>query len=245
MARPLTTQVFESTSLHPCNFLSQKVTGKRVWRGGGQAGLYAHGGERKYLNREERRRLLAHFETLPEAKCLAGLLMAWSGARVSEILNLRPCDFQIEAGIVTITTLKRRGMHHVREIPIPPVLMQRLERCFHLLAAQQGPLASRKLWPFCRQTAWRFIKQACAEIGIVGRRASPRGLRHAFGVRAMQQGIQMPVTQRWLGHARLSSTAIYMSVCGPEEIAFARQFWREVPHRTVPVPPRGEFAQAA
>jgi site-specific recombinase XerD len=31
--------------------------------------------------------------------------------------------------------------------------------------------------------------------------------------------------QRWLGHARISTTAIYADACGPEEAAFARKFW--------------------
>jgi integrase/recombinase XerD len=227
MAEPRTAQVFESTSLHPCNVLSQKVRESETWHDAGPATLYSPGGERKYLNREERRRLLAQFETLPADKCLFALLLAWTGARVSEVLALTANSFQVEAGIVAIETLKQRR-YCVREIPIPPKLMQRIERHFGLPALQGGPHAARPLWRFCRQTAWRFVKRVCASVQITGRRASPRGLRHAFGVRAMQQGIPMPVAQRWLGHVRLTTTAIYMSVCGPDEIAFAERFWREV-----------------
>ena len=243
MARPLTTQVFESTSLRPCNFLSQKVSGRQVWRNGGETSLYAASGERKYLNRDERRRLLAQFETLSPEKCLFGLLLAWTGARVSEVLALTPNSFQVDAGIVTIKTLKQRA-HCVRELPIPPKLMQRLERFFGLRALQRGPLASKRLWRFCRQTAWRFIKQTCVSVQIAGRRASPRGLRHAFGVRAMQRSVPMPLAQRWMGHARLTTTAIYMSVCGPDEVAFAEQFWGEGPSQTHR-PSRDAFPKAA
>jgi hypothetical protein len=31
--------------------------------------------------------------------------------------------------------------------------------------------------------------------------------------------------QRWLGHPRISTTAIYIAACGPGEIAFAARFW--------------------
>jgi integrase/recombinase XerD len=244
MARPLTTQVFESTSLRPCNFLSQKVSGPHAWRNGGQAGLYSTSGERKYLNRDERHRLLANLETLEPKKCLFALLLAWTGARVSEVLALTPNSFQVDAGIVTIETLKQCA-YCVREIPIPPKLMQRLERFFGLRGLQCGPLASKRLWRFCRQTAWRFIKRACVSVQIAGRRASPRGLRHAFGVRAMQRSVPMPLAQRWMGHARLTTTAIYMSVCGPEEIAFAEQFWREEPIKPQTPPSQPAFAKAA
>jgi site-specific recombinase XerD len=61
---------------------------------------------------------------------------------------------------------------------------------------------------------------------IVGRGACPRGLRHSFGVGTVQAGVPLTLTQRWLGHARISTTAIYTELCGPEELAFASQFWR-------------------
>jgi site-specific recombinase XerD len=38
--------------------------------------------------------------------------------------------------------------------------------------------------------------------------------------------VPLTLTQRWLGHARISTTAIYTELCGPEELAFASQFWR-------------------
>lgn len=243
MARPLTTQVFKSTSLRPCNFLSQKVRGREAWRNSGQAGLYASSGERKYLNSDERRKLLAKFETLDPDKCLFALMLAWTGARVSEVLALTANSFQVDASIVTIETLKQRG-YCVREISIPPDLMRRIEQFFGLRALQRGPNGSKRLWVFCRQTPWRFVKQACASVQITGRRASPRGLRHAFGVRAMQRRLPMPLAQRWMGHARLSTTAIYMNICGPDELAFAEQFWRETPFRTSDRPLFVDFTQS-
>jgi integrase/recombinase XerD len=244
MAEPRTAQVFESTSLHPCNVLSQKVRGSEAWHDAGPATLYSTSGERKYLNRDERRRLLAQFETLPADKCLFALLLAWTGARVSEVLALTANSFQVHAGIVTIETLKQRG-YRVREIPISSKLMKRIEQHFDLRALQGSPFCSKRLWPFCRQTAWRFTKQACAFVQITGRRASPRGLRHAFGVRAMQRRIPMPLAQRWMGHTRLSSTAIYMNVCGPDELAFAEQFWRDEPIKAYPPSSYHPLAQVA
>ena len=60
---------------------------------------------------------------------------------------------------------------------------------------------------------------------IIGRAACPRGLRHSFGVGTLQAGVPLNLVQRWLGHARISTTAIYTAACGPEEIAFAARFW--------------------
>ena len=62
--------------------------------------------------------------------------------------------------------------------------------------------------------------------GIAGRHACPRGLRHGFGVGTLQAGVPLTLVQRWLGHARLTTTAIYAEVSGPEEQTFAEGFQR-------------------
>lgn len=133
--------------------------------------------------------------------------------------------FQIGRGIVAIRTLKRRR-HAMREVPLPPALMAELDAHFGLSAAQRDPhLATRRLWPWCRQTAWRIVKRAMSRAGIVGRAASPRGLRHAFGIATTQANIPLNLVSRWMGHSSLSTTAIYADATGPEEIAFAERLW--------------------
>jgi integrase/recombinase XerD len=43
----------------------------------------------------------------------------------------------------------------------------------------------------------------------------PKGLRHSFGVKAIQSKVPLNLVQRWMGHASLRSTAIYADVIGP------------------------------
>jgi integrase len=191
----------------------------------GAASLYGATGGRKYLNRQERERALAAMRGLEPGKALYALTLAWTGGRVSEVLALAPLSFQIERGVVALRTLKRRR-HVVREVPIPPVIMQQLDAHFRLIDAQREPArASARLWTFRRETAWRLIKKVMATANVSGSPACPRGLRHAFGVGALQAGIPLNLAQRWLGHARISTTAIYADVAGPEEIMFAARFW--------------------
>jgi site-specific recombinase XerD len=195
------------------------------------ASLYAAAGGRKYLNRAERGRALAEMAKLPRSQALFALTLAWTGARVSEVLALTASSFQIESGIVALVTLKRRG-HYVREVPIPPELTSALERHFDLSALQQDERQSeRRLWPWHRVTAWRIIKQVMRSSSVSGRQACPRGLRHAFGVGSLQAGAPLNLAQRWLGHARISTTAIYAAASGPEEVLFMEQFWRATSHR--------------
>src|SRR5688572_20377191 len=84
--------------------------------------LYAANGARKYLNKDERQRVLVAIAGLSPERALFALTLAWTGARVSEVLALTASSFQIERGIVAIRTLKRR-QHVVREVPLPPDLV--------------------------------------------------------------------------------------------------------------------------
>jgi integrase len=187
--------------------------------------LYAGDGGRKYLNRAERQRALDAMHALDPDKALFALTLAWTGARVSEVLALTPSSFQIESNIVAFTTLKRRR-HTVREVPLPPMLIAALDARYGLGVAQRDTVASQsRLWTWHRTTAWRVMKDVMERSGIVGRPACPRGLRHGFGVGTLQSGVPLNLVQRWLGHAKISTTAIYANACGPEEQAFAARFW--------------------
>jgi integrase len=192
---------------------------------GDQSSLYTDGGERKYLNRQERGRVLRAMKQLEPERALFALLLAWTGARVSEVLAVEPGSFQVERSVVALRTLKRRRPH-VREIPIPPELMAAIDAHFNLAVLQRDPTAAnRRLWRFSRVTAWRCVKGAMRQAGIQGRRACPRGLRHGFAIAALQAAIPITLVQRWLGHAGLATTAIYTQFCGAEEANFAARLW--------------------
>lgn len=188
--------------------------------------LYDRHGARKYLSRPERQRVLAAMDVLAADKALFALTLAWTGTRVSEVLALTASSFELESGIVAIRTLKRRRAV-VREVPLPPWLVSGLDRCFDLRERQKNAmLATKRLWPMCRVTAWRLIGGVMDRAGVTGRQACPRGLRHSFGIGTLQAGVPLNLVQRWLGHARISTTAIYADANGPEEAAFATRFWQ-------------------
>ena len=92
------------------------------------------------------------------------------------------------------------------------------------LRARDGGKSAR-LWPFGRATAWRRVHEIMHKAGISGPQASPKGLRHGFGVAAVQAGIPLNMVQKWLGHAQLSTTAIYADAVGAEEQAIAERMW--------------------
>ncbi|MEQ1697705.1 MAG: site-specific integrase [Hyphomicrobiaceae bacterium] len=197
---------------------------------GSEYSLYAPtsatGGGRKYLNQAERNRVLVAIGKLDDKARLFALTLVWTGARISEVLALKPRAFQIDQGLVAIETLKRRAWC-VREVPVPPELVRALVDHFAMDDLQRDPdRCVQPLWKFSRVTGWRVIKNVMQDAGIAGPAASPKGLRHSFGVASLQAGVPITLVQRWLGHARLSTTAIYANVVGAEEFSFAEKFWR-------------------
>ena len=47
---------------------------------------------------------------------------------------------------------------------------------------------------------------------IRGLCATPKGVRHGFGIKAVTSEVPLNMTQKWLGHARLDTTALYTKV---------------------------------
>ena len=186
-----------------------------------QVALFSADGMRKYLCASELSRFLTEAH---EAECETATfctLLAYTGCRLSEALALVPARLDAETGRVVFRTLKRR-QQSFRAVPVPPDLMRALCR----IAADRAPDAP--LWPWCRQTAWRRVKQVMDAAGIVGAHAMPKGLRHGFGVANAEHKVPMATTQKWLGHSSLETTAIYQQATGREERAFAARLWRSL-----------------
>jgi integrase/recombinase XerD len=193
--------------------------------------LFGQSGSRKYLNAAERRRFIETVRHVPRKVRLFCLTLVWSGARISEVLALTPAAIDIESGVASIQTLKRRKCGIVRQVPLPRDMLLELNRFFQLRRLQRDPqLAAERLWNWSRTTAWRHVKAIMAAAGITGTPAMPKGLRHAFGVNAFQSNVPPHLVQRWLGHASLRTTSIYADVSGPDERAFAERMWTTHDH---------------
>ena len=139
--------------------------------------LFGQSGSRKYLNAAERRRFLEFAQQLSATERLFCQVLAWSGGRISEVLALTPASIDIESGVASIITLKRRKRGIVRQVPLPPGLLDDLDREFNLRDAQRDPeLAKDRIWRWSRTTAWRYVKKVMAAAGIAGTPAMPKGL---------------------------------------------------------------------
>lgn len=58
-----------------------------------------------------------------------------------------------------------------------------------------------------------------------GPHMTPKGLRHSFDIHAIRSGVPLNLVQRWLGHASMSTAAIYLEAMGDEEREVAARMW--------------------
>ena len=189
------------------------------------ATLVDHRG-RKYLTADERSRFLAAVRAhhKPAVQTLARTL-AMTGCRVSEALALRACDVDLDAAELRFATLKRRR-EHWRAVPVPQDLVHELDLVHRIRRAQASPRGrAAALWDITRQAAHRQVAQLMSNATIDGPQACPRGLRHSYGVAAVVAGVPLTTIAAVLGHADVSTTAIYATAIGAEARELVARLW--------------------
>lgn len=189
--------------------------------------LFHSDGSRKYLTQDERQAFLTAATQFPHTVRSFCAVLTYTGCRLGEALALTADRGDLSTGRLTFETLKKRKRGIYRTVPVPPDVVTMLD-FVHNIRRTQGRKdrgRSLRLWAWSPVTAWRHVKAVMQLAGIKGTQASPKGLRHGFGVVAVQARIPLNLVQRWLGHAQLSTTAIYAEAIGQEEQEIAARMW--------------------
>ena len=194
--------------------------------------LYDEENRRLYINLEERERFIAAAEKSDRHIRTFCLTLLYTGCRISEALELTAASVQLDSRLVSIRSLKKRRKHVMREVPIPPALVDPLELVHGIRAQQKNMAKAREVWlwsqrgkPINRSTAYRWVKQVMGDAGIVGAQATAKGLRHGYGIHAIRSGVQLNMLRKWMGHTFMTTTAIYANAIGKEELDIADKMW--------------------
>src|SRR5580658_6626546 len=132
----------------------QRTTSRMSWS------LYDVRGRRKYLVPKERWAFLDAALDVGGAAATFCATLAFTGARISEVLALTPERLDEANGAINIETLKRRQRGIIRAVPVPLKLFDLLDEVHGFRAAQLETTCLRKrLWPWSRTTAWRRVKE--------------------------------------------------------------------------------------
>lgn len=182
--------------------------------------MYNTNGKRKYLTESETMDFVRFAKQKSKDVYAFCWLLAETGCRISEALAVSAESIDFQAGTLIIKCLKKRGKSVYREIPLSEDFMKFMKKWINGKSSSESDL-----WTWSRMTAYRRVCEVMVEAGLTGDYATPRGLRHGFGVRAIQSGVPLNLVQRWLGHADMKTTAIYASASGPEERQIAARMW--------------------
>jgi len=170
----------------------------------------------KFLTVDEVARLVLQ----PDERDLHGLrdramleVLYATGLRVSELIQLRPSDVNLDDGYVicrgkggkervvplgkAAAALTRRYIQEARP---------RLEKkpAEALFLSRRGDL-------FTRQGVWKMLRQYARKAGLEAR-ISPHVLRHSFATHLLERGADLRSVQLMLGHSQITTTQIYTHV---------------------------------
>lgn len=137
-----------------------------------------------------------------------------TGLRVSELINLRQSEVNLNQGVLRIRGKGDRerlipfgeeSQRWIREFISGPRLEILLERqSEYLFPTRRGDRMTR-------QAFWHIIKRYAKKADIDAK-LSPHTLRHAFATHLLNHGADLRVVQMLLGHSDLSTTQIYTHV---------------------------------
>ncbi len=141
-------------------------------------------------------------------------LLYATGLRVSELINLKQSQVNLNQGVLRIVGKgdrerliplgdeSQRWLREFMEGPRVEILLER--QTDYMFPTRRGDRMTR-------QAFWHIIKRYAQKAGVK-KRLSPHTLRHAFATHLLNNGADLRVVQLLLGHSDLSTTQIYTHV---------------------------------
>ncbi|MEA3428192.1 MAG: site-specific tyrosine recombinase XerD [Thermodesulfobacteriota bacterium] len=141
-------------------------------------------------------------------------LLYAAGLRVSELVNVKLQNVNMEAGFVRVFGKGSKER-------VVPIGLYAKEKIDHYIKSSR-PLLLKKMVsqylfiaragkPMTRQGFWKQLKKYGQTAGIK-KRITPHSLRHSFATHLLEGGADLRAVQIMLGHADISTTQIYTHV---------------------------------
>lgn len=196
--------------------------------------LFDEHGKRLYLSELECIRFLEESENENRENFVFCAVLYFTGCRISEALALTPQKISIQDQSITFRTLKKkrfdkqgnRKKPQFRSVPVPARVIEYFNLVFDLRRKKRKD-ALVPFWNMSRTTAWRMIKRVMKRAGIEGPQATPKGLRHSYGIKQVTGDNPLPlhILADVMGHSSTATTEIYTRVLGGEKKKMVLRIW--------------------
>lgn len=153
-------------------------------------------------------------EAILDVVCRMAMLTAYAaGLRITETVALK-FDHLDRARMILFVELGKG--QKPRQVPLSEVLREKLDA----YVQESRPRVRGSLWlfpsanpakPIHTSTIQRACQLARAATGLT-KRATPHTMRHCYATHLLEAGVDLRTVQTLLGHAHLSTTAIYTHV---------------------------------
>ena len=141
-------------------------------------------------------------------------LLYAAGLRVSELVNLKLQNVNLESGFVRVFG---KGSKE-RIVPIGFHAKEKIEYYLEhgrktLLKNQISPyiFVARAAKPLTRQGFWKLLRRY-GDLTQLNKKITPHSLRHSFATHLLEGGADLRAVQVMLGHVDISTTQIYTHV---------------------------------
>ncbi len=145
-------------------------------------------------------------------------LMARAGLRVSEVVNLRLGDIELNHRKGSVKVKAGKGLKE-RTVPLP-LQARRALQAYLAVRPESGIdllFVSKTGKRMAARDIQRLVSKAAWLAGI-GRKVTPHTLRHTYATRALRQGVDVATLARLLGHENITTAARYLH---PDEVQVA------------------------
>ncbi len=181
----------------------------------------------KYLTENQLNNLTATFQTWYDDKSISNtkrrirgrywlvfLTLRFTGARISEVINIKHEDIDFRNAEIRLITLKRhnpkkKGQYRV--VPVPSNLISEIANYI-----VEFPHMRDKVFKVDRSNFNKVFKELCLKAGIPKELSHPHILRHTRAIELLRAGVPVTIVQDLLGHSALTTTAIYLKISGQE-----------------------------
>ena len=140
-------------------------------------------------------------------------LLYATGLRVSEIIQLKPRDLNLDEGYV----ICRGKGGKERVVPVGGAAVRVTRRYIEEVRPGLDRKSSEALYltqrgePFTRQGFWKMLAGHARRAGLAAE-ISPHVLRHSFATHLLERGADLRSVQLMLGHSQITTTQIYTHV---------------------------------